>query len=163
MLGYHAVAEPLVKDAIAAELAPHADSHLAIALARGVSVSPFHQRPTDALTLVGGVDRNPSNVQVARLSLEPEPAHNAAVDGGKRSPVGGQVVADVGLGLLKCPAGRIQPAVTRESALREAVQVSRTFRTAGGDLQTGYTAFTAATSLVSESFASPKSMIVFGS
>ncbi len=164
MLGHHPVTEPLVESAVARKLAPHADPHLAIARRRGISVSPFHQRPPDALTPVGGVDRDPPNMQVAGRSLEPEPADRSALDGRERSPVARQVVADIGFGLFERPTGRMEGAVAGEGPLRQAVEIGGAVGTAEGNPQAGsYAAFTAATSLVSESFASPKSMSVFGS
>jgi hypothetical protein len=102
-------------------------------------------------------------VQVAGLPLQPEAADHASLDGGEGPAVAGQVVAYVSFRLFKRPAGRIEPTVSGEGALREPVEVGGYFRSAEGDPQVGYAAFTAATSLVSESFASPKSMIVFGS
>jgi hypothetical protein len=102
-------------------------------------------------------------VQVAGLPLQPEAADHASLDGGEGPAVAGQLVAYVDFGLFERPAGRIEPTVGRECALGKAVEVGCGFCSAGRDLQAGYAAFTAATSLVSESFASPKSMIVLGS
>ena len=130
MLGHHPVAEPLVEGAVAGELAPHAHPHLVIPLGGGISVGPLHQRPSDAVALVRRVDGHPSNMQVARLSLESKAADRSPVDGCEQSPVAGQVVADIRFGLSQGAAGWIERAIASEGEPRQAVEIGGALGTA---------------------------------
>jgi hypothetical protein len=99
-------------------------------------------------------------MQVIRLDLEAEAANRSIVSPGDGSAATLEILADGRLSLLDSAARRIETVIVGEGQLSEAMNLRGGFGAAELYLQA---ALTAPTSLVSESFASPKSMIVLGS
>ena len=84
MLGAHLVAEPFVESLVSRKLAAHPDPNLDVTLVVGVGVDPRHQRRPNAVSLPGGIDRDPSDVQSARFAIEPQATDRAPIEEGER-------------------------------------------------------------------------------
>jgi hypothetical protein len=79
MLGDYRITEPLVETLVSGQLSTNANPHRLIALGSSVVLDPDHQGRPDALSLVGGINPNPADVQVAVIAIEPQTANRPSV------------------------------------------------------------------------------------
>jgi hypothetical protein len=94
MLGDDRVAELQVEAEVAGKLAANADSHLAVLLGVGVVVDPAHERRPDPLALPGRIDRDPTDVQVARLAIEAQTADRTPIELSQGATGSLEIIAD---------------------------------------------------------------------
>lgn len=91
MFGDDAVAELFIEPEIAGQLRSNPNAYLRQAGAFRVVVGPAHQRPADTAPLPVGSDRDPADMEVTGLDLEPQATDRGPIHPGNGTPASFQI------------------------------------------------------------------------